>query len=71
MAVLSSLLKRAFLFFFDFSVGTTTATRSIQFRLRCHAELSKIDGTFPLCHVEGDVADCKKSVTTDRERAFC
>ena len=45
---------------FRFSVGTTTAKQSIQFRLRCHAELSKIDGTFPLCHVEGDVADSKK-----------
>jgi hypothetical protein len=45
---------------------------SIQFRLRCPAELSKIDGTFPLRQRRRG-AGClsKRSVTTDRKRAFC
>ena len=78
MAVLSSLLKRALPtevwsgpVLFRFSVGTTTAKQSIQFRLRCHAELSKIDHTFRFVSVEREVADFEESVFTDRERAFC
>ena len=75
MAVLSSLLKRALPTEVWSGLGiegTRPATkRSIQFRLRCHAELSKIDHTFRFVSVEREVADFEESVITDRERAFC